>query len=535
MRKILWLPLVAFFMYTCGENPQKPKLVIFISVDQLKPDLLDKYSPLFTGGYKWFRDNSIQFTNTHHEHAYTTTGPGHFVLSSGRHPGPAGILGNYWWEKELSRSWYAAEDTLSETIGDGGRGKSYRLINSTTLGDWLKAISPLSKVYSIASKDRSSIMLGGQNPDLAIWYNWKGSFTSSTYYVEALPEWLNTFNHNFNPIQYRDSVWDRSMSEEIYTAYSRPDNYQGEVIQKGHNSVGPVFPYRFDEHYSDEDIVNDIIGTPWGDKTTLELSLKCIQNEQLGQDGITDILFISLSGNDWIGHDFGPYSQEMLDNLVKTDHYLDQFIKGVGKEVNMGQVLFILTSDHGSMAIPEYLHAKGEDAGRIDKQDKNARFQKAIHEIKLLFGEGACVEYGNFFYFKSDLDKNAKNEMTKIIRKYVTGLEGVENILTLDEIMSAPAGDSYYDRLKNSIHLEKSPDVWLLPKKNWTYRWPTGATHGTPFDYDTHVPFFIVGKTFKPQHISAHVATVDIAPTIAGILGVPVPEEVDGNLISNFP
>ena len=192
MKKWILSPLAAaFFLIGCNRvedrvqpvdltnKVDQPKLVVFFIVDQGMPSLLEKYDHLFVGGYRWLMDNGVQFKNTYHEHGYTATGPAHFVLSSGQYPSTGGVIGIQWFDRELKRGWYCVEDTLSQILKDGSTGRSYRSIQSTTLGDWLKKYSPKSKVLSIAGKDRAAVLQGGKNADLTLWYDRQGGWTSA--------------------------------------------------------------------------------------------------------------------------------------------------------------------------------------------------------------------------------------------------------------------------------------------------------------------------------------------------------------------
>ena len=186
--------LMALFLVHCSNKPRLPKLVVFITIDQGSPSIINKYDHLFSGGYNWLLEHGIKFENAYHEHGITSTAPGHFAISTGRYPGLGGILGNQWFDRELKRGWYCVEDSLSTNLTDFSDGRSYRNINSLGVGDWVKNKYKNSKIVSISGKDRAAIMLGGKNPDIAIWYDRKGKYTTSTYYSSKLPNWLKDFN-----------------------------------------------------------------------------------------------------------------------------------------------------------------------------------------------------------------------------------------------------------------------------------------------------------------------------------------------------
>ncbi|MFQ6612022.1 MAG: alkaline phosphatase family protein [Fidelibacterota bacterium] len=531
MKKLICLLLAGLLFFTCSSREEKPRLIVFISVDQLVPDLLDKYDPLFKGGYHWFRQHGENYANTYHEHGYTTTGAGHFVLASGQYPGPHGIIGNNWYDRKLRKSVYAVEDSLAQMFDGTDTGKSYRQINSTALGDWLKSADPKAKVFSVALKDRAAIMLGGKNPDLVLWYNWKGAFTTSDYYAQTLPGWVQTFNKNLNLLSYRDSVWNHILPLETYDQYARPDSFPGEIDRHKDDYYNPVLPFFFDSTYSDEKLLDGIGGTPWGDRITLQLAQACIRKNRLGKDRVPDIMFISLSANDWIGHDFGPFSQEMMDNLLRTDRALMKLITFVEAYVGKGRTVYVLTADHGSGPIPEYARLQGRDSGRINRPEIKSRAKAARDEIESKYGSNLAVSYGQFVYYNDALLKQRnipKQVLTDIFRKHLNGVQGLAAIMTKDELLAGIDTTVIAERMRHMLHPVNSPDLWLLNKKYWTFRYPLGSTHGSPYDYDSHVPLYFARALWISTIVNDQKATIDIAPALARLLEVGYPEQVDG-------
>ena len=503
----------------------QPKLVVFFIVDQGMPSILEKYDHLFVGGYRWLMDNGVQFKNTYHEHGYTATGPAHFVLSSGQYPSTGGVIGNQWFDRELKRGWYCVEDTLSQILKDGSTGRSYRSIQSTTLGDWLKKYSPKSKVLSIAGKDRAAVLQGGKNADLTLWYDRQGGWTSSTYYTSKLPNWVSKFNRRLNVPSYVDSVWYPLMDSNIYANNTRPDYFVGEVnwspIQ-----YDPTFPIVFKE-LGLSFLLSTFYILPYGDRAVLNLGSQAVDEYNMGKDKYTDILFLGLSATDGIGHSFGPHSHEQLDNYLRLDKNLGQFIESLEMLLGKGNILYILSSDHGAVALPEYLNAQGLYAGRIPDPQRDSLFNAVNNEIEKQLGVNQVYSYGNAFYFDNDMNEDVRIIATRIIKSHLSKLEGIRSVITKKEIING--GKSIIDiRLKNMVHPEKSPDVYLIPEKYWTWRYPRGTSHGSPYDYDAHVPLIISRSSHKERIDSLRVKTVDIAPTIAKLIQIPFPKSVDG-------
>ena len=517
-----------------GQFPfqDQPRLVVFLVIDQGTPKLIQKYDNLFNGGIRFLIDNGYNFSQTFIDYSSTSTGPGHFSLASGVYPGSAGIIGNQWYDRSLGRSWYCAEDTLSFTLIEKKKGSSYKNVNATTLGDWLKKESPKSKVISVSGKDRSAVMMGGKNPDGAYWYNKKGAYTTSSYYKRTLPWWVKRFNKNINVESYIDSSWNFLFDKKIYDDNTRADYFFGESDWTTKSGYNPTLPIEFNELDLSR-LLNLFYVTPFGDRSLLNFAESAIKKHKMGNDQFSDLLFIGLSATDGVGHSFGPNSQEQLDNLLRLDRNLGLFINSIERSIGKGNTLFVLTSDHGVEDLPEFLADKGFDSGRISSSIKDSITQTIIEKINLKFGPKSVTPYGNGFYYRKSLNIDERNEIDLIIKDLIIKIPGVGMVLTQNEIMTA--GDSDIEiRLKNMVHPVKSPDIIFIPRKYWSTRSQSGATHGTPYDYDAHIPFFISSSNFKKKEIKKRVSSIDIAPTISNLLNISSPKSIDGKIIKIF-
>ncbi len=510
------------------------KLVVFISVDQMSVNLLEQYEPLYTGGFRWMMNHGYHFTNAHHEHGYTTTGPGHFVLGSGQYPGPNGILGNYWYDRELKKVISCVEDTVSTVVGESGPARSYRHIQTTALGDWVKNMYPTSKIFSVAGKDRSAVMMGGKHPDLALYYNWRGAFVTSSYYADTLPNWATQFNENLNVAAYRDSIWKRSLPIDVYDRYAHQDFFEGESDRYHSEPYSPTFPIGFDENLSDDDILDDFFGFPWMEKATVDLANVIIHAENLGRDNTPDILFVGFSATDALIHYYGPNSHEGMDTMLKNDRYLGSLISTVDEEIGLENVLFILTGDHGGLELPEHRRQMGLPAGRISRAERKAAVNDVFSALTNEYGAPKfVVKDGDGFYYDVHQMKERgikKSDVDNLIISRMEKIEGIAKVLKKEDILKPTSDDKILLRIKNSYHTINSPDLWILNEKYWLTKSLHGTSHGTPYDYDTHVPLYFSHVTFSPAKSDDHVATVDIAPTIAKILGV-VPDRTDGKVL----
>ncbi len=531
MKKWFLMPLTAALLFIgCSKFANPPKLVVFISVDQGMPELLEKYAHLFTGGYRWLKDNGVQFSQTYHEHGYTSTGPGHFVLSSGMHPGKGGLITNHWYDRDSRQGWYCVQDTTATVLLDGSPGPSYKYIDSSTLGDWLKKSNPKSKVVSVAGKDRAAVLLGGKNPDLVLWYDKQGGWTSSTYYSSTLPKWVSSFNDKLNIGSYVDSVWNRITDEDIYVSNTRADYYRGEADWTPAKGYSPTFPIEFRE-MGTEAITSSFAYTPFGDKVVLNLGLNAVNEYQLGQDDNPDILFLGLSATDGVGHEFGAHSHEQLDNYLRLDRNLGEFIQSLENSVGSGNVLYVLSSDHGAFGLPEYLQAQGIEAGRIPEPQRDSLYTVVKDKITKQIGPNKVIRFENLFYYNKSLNSLEREVATDILKSHLSKLEGIRTVITREDMLKG-GKSTYQQRLKNMVHPEKSPDIYLIPKKYWTWKYPYGASHGSPYDYDAHVPLIFSRNGKKANIKSKRVKTVDIAPTIAKILNISIPNPVDGKALS---
>ena len=531
MRKIIGLVFLFFFLSSCSTKSSKNKLVVLFVVDHMRPDMLIRFDEIFTGGFRWLIDNGALFTNNFHEHGYTATGPGHFAIATGKHPGPSGVLGNSFYDRNIRKKVNCVQDDNAKPLGGNGRARSYARYNDKAIGDWLKINNSNSKVYSIAGKDRSAVLLGGINPDLAVYYNYENRFITSNYYRQDAPKWLNEFNNNLGLDNYSDSLWNKSLSDEFYLKYSRVDDFFGETDSYNHDSYSPIFPIGFD---SDDSPGKNIMGRPWFERIILDLAIEVITEDSLGFDLEPDLLCVGFSAIDWIIHDYGPFSQETMDAILKLDNYIGKFLLNLENKVGLENIEFILTSDHGGLALPEYRKKMNLPSGRINREDLNEALQWIDDEISEFYDSGLYFRDWLNYYFDIELLKqeNIKPaELTKIIKKYLLRVDGIENIYSKDEILILSDNDKIMNRIKNMIHPQLSPDVFGILSPGYLYRYPYGTSHGTPYDYDSKVPLIFSKKGRQKKKINHKTSTVDIAPTIANLLGISIVDSTDGKIL----
>ena len=535
MRKIcLGLTCAAalnFFSCTISP-PEPPKLVVLLVVDQMRPDLLTRFDDLYIGGFRWLMDHGVWFTDTHHEHSYTATGPGHTTIGFGQYPGNVGVIGNSFYDRALKKNVNCVEDPNAKLVGSNkGKARSSSRYDTKGLGDWLKVNYPSSKVISVGGKDRAACLLGGKNPDQAIYYNGAGTFISSDYYVDQLPQWAIDFNQKLQTRSYGDSLWQRSLDENLYLKYAREDHFYGEEDNYLNDEYSPVFPIGTDPG---EDPLPILMGTPWFEREILELAKNAVKGESLGSRDVPDLLAIGFSAMDWILHSYGPYSQEAMDACIKLDRYLGTFIDFLDAQIGLENVLFALTADHGGLPLPEFLIKNGERGGRINKKHMNEALTWVDEECEEKFGEKLYHREGGNFYLNKDRLKKANIELDQIyniVEKYLSDVEGIDGVAIKDKIMASSEKDKMTQRIKNMINKEHTPEIFPIVSPGYLYRGPFGTSHGTPYDYDTHVPLIFSRSQFNSKTDNSPRATVDIAPTIAKYLNVDIPEYCDGQAI----
>lgn len=520
----LFLILILLLLAACSRE-QKPRLVVVVALDHLAHFTYDHYAPVFSGGIRWLMDHGVSFENAHHEHGYCSTGPGHFVLGAGVHPGPAGMLGNHWYDRLKKKSVYCIEDPAANELSIPSNRVSYEEVNASSYGDWLKAASPASKVYGVACKDRAAILMSGKNPDLAIWYNWRGAFTTNDYYTDTIPTWLQSFNQEINILAYRDSVWNTSTDVSLLDAFTHGDYFAGETDRFESETYSPVFPKGFEPQWSDSKIAGEIANRPWMDRMTLELARQVVEVGELGLDDHADILNIGLSAMDIIAHYYGPYSHEVMDHLVKVDGYLLDFIEYLDQAVGLEQVVFVFSSDHGGLPLPEHrARLEKKTAGRVNEADYLAARAQAYAEIDSLYGEHTFV-YENHSKYYYDLEMMQDRDVDparidSILQTHMEAVNGIHRLYAKAELLNATPADPLAYQLRNMMHPVLSPELYTLLDEGWLFRKPYGTSHSTPYDYDSHVPLIISSLNARPGRVLESVATVDLAVTVADILGV---------------
>jgi predicted AlkP superfamily pyrophosphatase or phosphodiesterase len=508
-----------------AQDTTKPKLVVIIAVDQMRSEYVDRFRGDFVGGFKRMLDGGIFFENATLNYAVSETAPGHATLSSARYPSTNGIIANEWYDPKLKRKIYCVEDSSALVVeGEGGFRSSKNLVGSS-LGDWLKQSSPGSKVISISDKDRAAILLGGKKPDGTYWYDKStGHMVSSSYYFSQLPDWARSFNAADWVRKFLPMIWNKLQPDSLYPG---ADEFEGELVWDG---VSSAFPHFFASNKRKEAILT----SPFADQMVLDFAREAVKAERLGQRSETDLLCVGLSATDYIGHAFGPNSHEMRDNLLRLDLALGSFLADLESSVGRGKILVAIGADHAVMPLPEYLtRILFKSARRINWKTSvgsvidslNVAWQKRYS----LKGK-AVLQEGFINYVAAAKAGLSSAKLESILRNALLGTGVVADLFFTHELIDKRTKDRLFlQQYRNSYYPPRWEDFQILPKEFMLFTsGKTGTSHGSAYDYDTHVPVLFWGKTFTTNRSATPVHTVDVAPTLAKLMGIPIPKQIDG-------
>jgi len=505
-----------------------PRLVVFITVDAMRPDYVTRFASQLTGGLGRLYRGGAFFTNAFQDHAITETAPGHSATMSGRFPVHTGISANS----------AGVIDTTVSLIDAQGLGASPFRFRGTTLVDWLIAKDPRTKVLSVSRKDRAAILPVGRSKQPIFWYAPNGNFTTSTYYASSLPDWVKGFNARRLPASYAGRAWRLLLPD---TAYSEPDSVQAEA-----NGVGFLFPHL--EPGTPDSAAMASGEFPWMDDITLQFALAGVNALNLGAGPQTDLLAVSLSTTDAVGHRYGPDSRELHDQILRLDRSLGVFLDSLFRMRKQKDVVIALTADHGLTPYPE-VHAHDPNTGaiRVDIRPVLQRLSNSLAQAGVP-GNGLSYSFnsfrGNGFTFDGgvlELDRPALAKaginQDSLLRALRADFLRVTGVARADRISELAKADTVNDRVaRRWLHMFADEQrvalvVTLAPYNYWlTY---TLAQHGSPQDADAHVPVIFYGERIKPGHYTEFARVVDMAPTLAAIAQVTPLEKLDGHVLQN--
>ena len=506
----------------------KPKLVVGIVVDQMRWDYVNKFKPFFKtqNGFLRFINQGASCNNNLISYLPTVTACGHAAVYTGSTPAIHGITGNSWYDNVLQRMVYCVEDNSLQAVGieNSSAGKMSPLnVWTTTIGDELKlATNFKSKVYGVSLKDRGAIIPAGHSADGAFWYDSKsGNFISSTYYGKTLPFWLTNYNNAKKVDSFYKLGWRLSLPAAVYEANCDADQNEYESSPFGKEAKG--FPYDLDQFIGKD--YGKVSNSPFGNNLVLDVATQTLINEKMGLDDITDLLAVSFSSPDYIGHAFGPNSWETLDGYIKLDEILAQFFNTLDQKVGKDNYTVFLTADHAVAPIPGYAQKNKIPNGTISDDGIKNELGKMLTSKGLSSKLISAITEFNI-YFNHKLMDSLQVNQDKVIALITNYLEQKSNILQVVELRKAaiaPLPQSIRERIVNGFNPQRSGDLIFITKSGVVGGGNTGTGHGVFYNYDAHIPLLFYGKGIKKGQINSVNYMTDIAPTITTLLGIQMP------------
>lgn len=526
-------------------EPKQPKLIVVVVADQFRAEFLERHRPDFMpprasdgspGGFRFLESEAAVHSRCFYDHLPTHTAVGHAAISTGALPSVHGIVSNYFTHRKTGKKLDITHDPRWPLLGlpaNSGRGASPRALMAPTLGDALKLQSMgKARVFGVGIKDRAAMVLTGRAVDGAIWFDHhSGKWLSSRFYFREgqLPDYVTRYNREHPVDQHFGSFWQPALPRERYTR-SRPFKQTGTYDDYVH--LSPSFPHTLKGGLESpgKDFYEAWTYTPGAIHATFEMAAQILENEKLGQDDTPDVLNISLSTVDKVGHAFGPYSPEMQDVL----YHLDRAMAGFFGKLDLDNTLIVFTSDHGAAPLPEYLEGSGLSAGRISLQEIKATTQEALEEAFGPHGYVQTIYEPHLNLWLDHLSPAQQVEARALAARELSKIEGFQRVLTYDEMARGPQGGTELERLAAaSFYPERTGDLMLFPRPHWiiSFENPRGTTHGSAWNYDRHVPLMIRGAGIPAGRYRADCGPRDLAPTLAELLRITPPAGADGRLL----
>jgi hypothetical protein len=518
---------------------QKPKLVVGVVVDQMCYEYLYRFQHRFSkNGFNKLISQGTHCRNTQYNYVPTFTGPGHASIYTGTTPSNHGIVANEWYDRDSKKDVYCVQDTTVVGVGaDSKYGKRSPVnLYSNTITDQLKLTYPNSKVISLSIKDRSSILPGGHLSDGSYWYDYKsGNFISSTFFMKNLPTWVENFNNRKQVDAYLEQTWNTFYPLETYKTGTE-DNSPYEELLKGKTT--PTFPYNLKEMTGASKDYNLFTYTPFSNTLLTDLSLEALKNEKLGQRGESDFLCISYSTPDIAGHAFGPYSVEIEDIYIRLDLEIARLLAELEKTLGKDNFVFFITADHAVVPVPQYLVDRKLPGGYFYVKPNMENLRKKIQQN---FGFDFVLENdNNNIYLNRPLLAERGVLLTDaqyFIKQEVASWNGVKRVFTSNELENQTSDDEWQDMVRLGYKHHLSGDViyllepGYLPKSSEKKDGHKGTSHGSAFNYDTHVPLIWYGGKIPAQDIFRRVDIIDISATLVHILNLQKPNSTTGEPI----
>ncbi len=544
MSSRLIICLVLFFNFSLSygqkevvknNNITRPKLVVGLVIDQMRWDFLYRYNNQFQpdGAFKRLLSNGFSCDNTFIGYTPTVTAAGHAGIYTGSVPAIHGITSNIWFDLILNRLEYCVEDLSVETVGavnTSGRASPENLL-TTTISDEIRIAGNFkNKVIGIAIKDRGAIIPAGHAATGAYWYDSKtGNFVSSTYYMNVLPGWAAEFNARKVPDSLYALNWNISLPDKVYKEQCTEDDKK---YERNPFYDGPaVFPYKL-SGFAGKDY-SKIAYTPQGNDLTFAMAKAAVIGENLGKSSFTDLLAVSLSSPDYIGHSFGPDSWEQLDDYVRLDKSLADFMQFLDAEVGVGNYTLFLSADHGVAHSPGFSRENKLPGRSFDSEEIVAEMNSIIKNNFNI--DSAILGLYNYQVF-FDEEKLKRNKVSikavaDTIIPHLQKNEAISNAFEIANLNALPVQKKVREMIINGYYPTRCGSIQIIPKPGFVEGNGIGTSHGLWNPYDSHIPLVWYGWGIKAGKSSQEYYMSDIAPTLAALLHVQMPSGCIGNVI----
>lgn len=534
MKRIFLVFLLFIFIapLSAQSSKDKPKLVVGIIVDQMRYDYLTRFWDKFgEDGFKKLINNGFSFKNNHFNYVPTYTGPGHASVFTGTTPSNHGIISNGWYDKFEGQPVYCAGDESVSSVGTesvAGKMSPHRLASSTFTDENRLFTQFRGKTIGVALKDRGAILPAGHTANAAYWFHGanEAKWITSSYYMDELPKWVQDFNDSEKAKTYL-KTWNTLRDISTYSESGDDENN----FEFGFNGKEKAnFPYDLKALAAENGQYELIKVTPFGNDLTAEFAKAAIEGENLGKDNITDVLTLSFSSTDYVGHNFGVNSKEIEDTYLRLDEALAGFLKFLDEKVGAGNYTIFLTADHGAVDVPAYLASKKIPAGYFNEIEANEKIEKFARQkfktdslIKNISNTQIFLNYEAINKAKLDLD-----DVENSLAHFLLQEDHIARVFTREQLSSGSFTKGVEAEIQNGFNQKRSGDVIYVLDPGYIIYPETGSTHGSAFNYDTHVPLIFYGNGIKKGSSLEPTVIPDIAPTISALLGIPFPSANSG-------
>jgi predicted AlkP superfamily pyrophosphatase or phosphodiesterase len=546
----------------------RPRLVLLIVVDQFRYDYLERFRDLFVpNGIGRLMREGASWANTNYDHAPTKTAPGHATIMTGTWPSEHGIIANNWFDRETGKKVKSVSDDATLLLGgkDGEKGSSPRRLLASTVGDELRlATNDRATVIGLSSKSRSAILPAGRHASAAYWFNTdNGRMVSSSYYFNQLPAWVERFNQTRMADKFFRARWDRLLPESDYTTRLGADSQPWENIASPDRDTN-TFPHTITGGASEpsKPFYKELDYSPFSNDLLVSFAEQAIANESLGADADTDLLSVSFSANDYVGHRFGPYSQEMMDITLRVDRQIARLLDYIDARVGLANTLVVFTADHGVAPVPEHAARMGLPGRRLEQDEVWKTIMAHVRARYARQGEkDSTADYIQKFQDRSETKEGFINsnvylnftalkrdrvdvaEFERAIGEAAMTVPGTARYFTRAQLEAGmiPPSDAVARRVLHGFNWQRSGDVIILNQPySIMFSLPdddptdprSSTTHESPYAYDTHVPLIIMGRGLNAARYAEAATPADIAPTLALLLRLQQPSNATGRVLN---